>query len=144
MPPDRVDSEIEEGLGQVLEFFQVDRCALLRTSPGKTSYQITHIASSDDVPPVAVRVEMPRSIYPWAYERLAEKHEVMSISRLDDLPAEASVDRQTCIEMGIRSYVNIPILIGESVVYVMHIHSVKSERVCRSEPSAIAALGASS
>ena len=28
IPPDRVDSEIEDGLRQILEFFQVDRCAL--------------------------------------------------------------------------------------------------------------------
>ncbi len=72
---------------------------------------------------------MPQSIFPWAYERLVEKHEVMSISRLDDLPAEANVDKQTCIEMGIRSYVNIPILIGESIIHFIHIDSVKSERV---------------
>ena len=35
-PPDRVDSEIEDGLRQILEFFQVDRCALLRISPDKS------------------------------------------------------------------------------------------------------------
>ena len=73
-------------------------------------------------------IELPRSLYPWAYEKLAEKHEVVSISRLDDLPAEANVDRQTCIERGIRSYVNIPILVGESID-VIYISSVKSERV---------------
>ena len=129
MPPDQVDSEIEDGLRQILEFFQVDRCALLRLLPGKTSWQITHIASSDDVPPVPEGVELPRSLYPWTYEKLAEKHEVLSISRLDDLPAEANIDRQTCIEWGIRSFVNIPILIGESVDHIINVNSVKSERV---------------
>jgi formate hydrogenlyase transcriptional activator len=133
IPPDRVDSEIENGLGKILEFFQVDHCGLIRTLPGKTSYQITHIASSiassDDVPPIPAGVDLPRSIYPWAYEKLIEKHEAVSISRLDDLPAEANTDRQTCIEWGIRSYVNIPILIGESVDHIINVSSVKSERV---------------
>ena len=128
MPPDRVDSEIEDGLRQILEFGHVDRCALLRLLPDKSTFRITHAASSDDVPPVSVGIELPRSLYPWAYEKLAEKHEVVSISRLDDLPAEANVDRQTCIERGIRSYVNIPILVGESID-VIYISSVKSERV---------------
>ena len=128
MPPDRVDSEIEDGLRQILEFGHVDRCALLRLLPYKNTYRITHAASSDDVPPVSVGIELPRSLYPWAYEKLAEKHEVVSISKLDDLPAEANVDRQTCIERGIRSYVNIPILVGESID-VIYISSVKSERV---------------
>ena len=129
IPPDQVDSEIEDGLRQILEFFRVDHSTLLRILPSKTSFQITHDASSDDIPPVPVGVDLPRSIYPWAYEKLAEKHEVMSISRLADLPAEANVDRQTCIEWGIRSYVNIPILIGESVDHIIHVSSVKSERV---------------
>ena len=129
IPPDRVDSEIEHGLRQILEFFQVNHCGLIRTLPGKTSYQITHVASSDDVPPVPVGVDLPRSIFPWTYDKLVEKHEVVSISRLDDLPAEAITDRQTSIEWGIRSYVNIPILIGESFDHIINISSVKSERV---------------
>lgn len=127
IPPDRVDSEIESGLKEILEFFQVDRCALLRLS-GKTSWQITHIASSDDVSPVPTGVELPRSLYPWVYKELAEKKEALSISSIDDLPSEANVDRQTCIEWGIQSFVNIPILTGESVDHVINVNSAKSER----------------
>ena len=128
MPPDRVDSEIENGLRQILEFGHVDRCALLRLLPDKSTFRITHAAFSDDVPPVSAGIELPRSLYPWAYEKLAEKHEVVSISRLDDLPAEANADRQTCIERGIRAYVNIPILVGKSID-VIYISSLQSERV---------------
>jgi PAS domain S-box-containing protein len=126
--PEKVDGEIEDALMMVIAFFQVDRCALLQSLPGKTSWQITHLVSSDEVPPLPAGVELPRSIYPWAYEKLTEKHEVVSISRLDDLPAEANADRQTCIEWGIRSYVNIPILICD-YVDIIHVSSVKSERV---------------
>jgi PAS domain S-box-containing protein len=129
MPPDQVDAGIEDGLRQMLEFFQVDRCALLRLLLDKTSWQITHIASSDDVPPVPEGVELPRALFPWTYENLAEKNEVLSISRLDDLPAEANMDRQTCIEWGIQSFVDIPILVGESVNHIININSQRSERV---------------
>ena len=129
IPPDQVDAEIEDGLRRILEFFRVDRCGLLRLLPGKTSWQISHVAFSDNVPPIPAGAELPGSLYPWAYEKLAEKHEVMSISSLDDLPAAANVDRQTCTEWGIRSYVNIPILIGKSVTHIIHVSSVKSERV---------------
>jgi two-component system sensor kinase FixL len=126
--PEQVDGEIENALKMVIAYFRVDRCALLRTLTGKTAWQITHLVSSNDVPPLPAGVELPRSIYPWAYEKLTEKHEVVSISRLDDLPAEAKVDRQSCIEWGIRSYVNIPILICD-YVDIIHVSSVKSERV---------------
>ena len=74
-------------------------------------------------------IELPISINPWAYEKLILKHEVVAFSRLDDLPPEANVDKQTWIEWGIRSNVNIPIVIGESVDHIIAINSVKSERV---------------
>jgi PAS domain S-box-containing protein len=129
IPPDRVDSEIEYGLKEILEFFQVDRAALVRTLPGKSAYQITHVAHSDDVPPVPVGTELPISINPWGYEKLIVKREVIVYSRLDDLPPEAHVDKKTWTEWGIRSTVNIPILIGEPVDHIISINSVKSERV---------------
>jgi formate hydrogenlyase transcriptional activator len=126
---DRVDSEINYGLRQILEFFQVDRAGLLRSLPDRSAYQITHGVYSEHVPSVPVGVELPRSIYPWASEKLVERHEVVSFSKLDDLPPEANVDKQTYGEWGIRSSLDIPIITGGSVVHVIVINSVKSEQV---------------
>lgn len=129
IPPDRVDSEIERGLRRMLEFFQVDRAGLIRSFPDRSGHQITHGVYSENVPSVPVGVELPRSIYPWVYEKLAEKHEVVSFSRLDDLPPEANVDKQTYAKWGVRSALDIPIITGGSAVHVIAINSVKSERV---------------
>jgi PAS domain S-box-containing protein len=129
IPPGQVDPEINLALKQLLEFFQVDRCGLVRTLPGRSAYQITHVACSEDVPPVPVGAELPISINPWAFEKLILKGEVVAFSRLDDLPPEANVDKQTWNEWGIWSNVNIPILIGEPVDHIISINSVKSERV---------------
>jgi len=127
--PDRVDPEIERGLEQVLEFFQVDRCGLLQTLPEKDSWQITHAAVAEGVPSVPIRTKLPASIYPWSYNKLVKKNEMVVWSRLDDLPPEASVDKQTWAGWGIRSCVNIPVAIGESVSHVISVNSVKRERV---------------
>jgi len=129
LPPDRVDSEIDHGLRQILEFFQVDRAGLLWSLPDGSGHQITHGVYGENVPPVPLGVKLPRSIYPWAFEKLVERHEVVSFSRLDDLPPEANVDKQTYAEWGIRSALDIPIVTGGSVVHVIAINSVKSERV---------------
>jgi formate hydrogenlyase transcriptional activator len=129
IPPGRVDSEIEYGLRQILNFFQVDRVGLLRSLPDRSGHQITHGVYSEDVPGVPVGVKLPSSIYPWVYEKLVEKHDVVSFSRLDDLPAEANVDKQTYAKWSIRSALDIPIITGGSVVHVIAINSVKSERV---------------
>jgi len=129
IPPDQVDSEIEYGLRQIIDFFQVDRAGLVRTLPGRLAFQITHAAYGEDVPPVPVGAELPISLYPWAYEKLIFKREVVAYSRLEDLPPEAKVDKQTWAEWGILSNVNIPISIGEHVDHLMSINSVKRERV---------------
>jgi PAS domain S-box-containing protein len=127
-PPDRVDSEIDYALKQILDFFQVDRVGLLRSLPDKSTYQITYGVYAEDVPAVPIGGELPRSIYPWAAEKLVDKHEVVSFSRLDDLPPEANVDKQTYAEWGIRSALDIPIITAGSAVNVIVINSVKSER----------------
>jgi transcriptional regulator with GAF, ATPase, and Fis domain len=129
IPPDRVDSEIDYGLRQILEFFQVDRVGLMRSLPDRSGHQITHGVYGENVPSVPVGVELPRTIYPWASEKLVEKHEVVSFSRLEDLPPEANVDRQTYAEWGVRSALDIPIITGGSDVHVIAINSVKRERV---------------
>jgi len=127
--PAEVDPEINRALKEILEFFQVDRAGLVRTLPGRSSFQITHAAYSEDVPPIPVGAELPISLYPWAYEKLIFKHEVVAYSRLDDLPPEAKVDKQTWANWGVLSNVNIPLMIGEHVDHLISINSVKSERV---------------
>ena len=101
IPPDRVDAEIDHGLRQILEFFQVDRAGLMRSLPDRSGHRIIHGVYAENVPSVPVGVELPRSLYPWAFEKLVEKHEVVSFSRLDDLPPEANGDRRTYAEWGI-------------------------------------------
>ncbi len=97
--------------------------------PDVSGHQITHGVYGENVPPVPLGVKLPRSIYPWAFEKLVERHEVVSFSKLDDLPPEAKVDKQTYSEWDIRSVLDIPIVTGGSVVHVIAINSVKSERV---------------
>ena len=125
--PDQLDGEIENALRMVLQFFQVDRCGLLRALPEKNTFQVTHVAYGQNIPPVPAGIELPISMYPWAYEKLILKREVVAYSRPDELPPEAIVDKQTWAEWGIRSNVVIPILIGEPAVHIISINSVNSE-----------------
>ena len=135
IPPDRVDAEIEYGLRQILEFFQVERCGLLQLSPDKGLWQVTHAAIAEGVRPVPLRVELPGSLFPYTYDKLVHKRQVHSFSRLDDLPVEANVDRQTSIEWGIRSSLYIPIIIEDPVVHVIAFDSVVSEPIGRKNSS---------
>ncbi len=80
LPAEGLDREIEHALEMVMAFFQVDRCVLVRTLPGKTAFQITHVAASAHAPRVPKGMEIPRSKNPWAYRKLVEKGEVVSFA----------------------------------------------------------------
>jgi len=126
---DRVDLEIHDAMKRILKFFKVDRFALLQFFPGTKTWKITQSISVDGVPSVPVGMELPISMNPWAYEKLILKREVLFFSRIEDVPDAAKVDKQTWNAWGIRSNINIPIMIGQSVDHIVAINSVKRERV---------------
>ena len=129
LPAHQVDAEIEKALQQLLEFFPVDRCGLLRIIPDKKIWQVTHAASAAEVPPVPVGTKLPRSIYPWVYDTLVRHHQVVYLPKIEDLPAEATIDRQTYTEWGIQSSLLIPLVVDDPVIHVIAIDTMKRERI---------------
>jgi len=128
-PTDRVDAEIERSLKQILEFFQVERCGLIQILSDQASWQLTHAAFARGIQPPPLGVVFQASLFPYTYDKLTNKRQIHSLSKLDDLPAEASVDRQTNLEWGIQSCLYIPIMISDRVVRIIAIDSVTAEHV---------------
>jgi PAS domain S-box-containing protein len=76
-----------------------------------------------------VGTELPRSINPWAYNRLANRGEMVLFSKVDDMPDEAQVDKQTWRNWGIRSNLVIPLFLDKTVVHIIAVNAVRQERV---------------
>jgi formate hydrogenlyase transcriptional activator len=123
--PDQVDFEIQRALKQILEFFQVDRCGLIRVALNDTSWRITHVAYASEVPPVPENTDLPTALFPWVYEKIIRRHEVVCFAARDELPDEAAVDRQTYERLEILSSLNIPIPAGAAFDYVISINAVR-------------------
>ena len=119
--PDQVDLEIQSSLRQILEFFQVDRCGLIRVTPNDNSFRITHVAYASDIPPVPENTDLSLNLFPWVYEKIIKQHEIVSFTRRDELPREAAVDKQTYEGLEIRSALNIPISVGTVLDYIISI-----------------------
>jgi hypothetical protein len=83
--PDQLDSEIEHGLRQVLEFFEVERCGLFHIWPEEGVWQVSHLAVTEDMPRVPLGVEFPVAPFSYTYDNLIHKRQVHSFSRLEDL-----------------------------------------------------------
>jgi transcriptional regulator with GAF, ATPase, and Fis domain len=127
LSPDRIDREIQNALRQILYFFQVDRCGLVRVPVNDTFFRITHAVYASDIPPVPENADLPIMMFPWIYEKLTKRHEVVSFRTRDELPDEAAIDKQTYEGLEVRSALNIPILVGAEAVYTININSVRKE-----------------
>jgi PAS domain S-box-containing protein len=129
IPSERLDDEIESALQMLLEFFQVDRVGLLHTLPTQDAWKITHIAYSEYATSVPIGTTLPRSIHPWAFDRLTNEGKVVSYVKVDDMPDAARADKQTWKAWGIRSNLTMPIIKRESVVHIISINAMQKERV---------------
>jgi len=127
--PDQVDVEIRSALRQVLELFSVDRCGLIRVSPNDNTFRITHVAYASDIPPVPENTDLSSNLFPWVYEKIIKRHEVVSFTTRDELPSEAAVDKQTYEGLEIRSALNIPLPLGAALDYIISINTVRKKRV---------------
>jgi formate hydrogenlyase transcriptional activator len=132
LAPERVDDEIRNALKEVLEFFQIDRCNLMRLLPDKTHFIVTHNADVNSSSPYPVETPVPVSLFPWVSEKL-QKGEVLSFARLEELPKEAATDKPTIEKYGIRSGLYIPLAALRSTEYSLGISSASNDRNCPGE-----------
>ena len=133
LPPERVDDDIQNALKDVLEFFQIDRCALLHLLPGRTLYRVEYNANANGIPPPNVGITLPVSLFPWLVKKLADQREVVSFARLEELPEEAATDKVTFEKHGIRSGLYIPIAAMRSTEYSLGVTSASNDRTCPEE-----------
>ena len=110
IPFDQVDAEIHHALTRILEFLQVDRCALLEFREDKGLARISHAAWGEGIAPISGDINLAE-LFPWCYGQLKRgKH--INISRLEDYPEDALIDRQSQVAMSIKSALNIPVAVG--------------------------------
>jgi formate hydrogenlyase transcriptional activator len=124
---DQVDAAVEAGLGKILEFFQVDRCGLVRVSQNDNSWRITHVAYASGVTPVPKNTDLSLMRFPWVYQEVS-RGKVVSFTTRDELPPDAAVDKQTYEGLDIRSALNIPLTTGAAFDYIISINAVRKER----------------
>jgi formate hydrogenlyase transcriptional activator len=126
IPFDQVDSEIDKALRQIMEFLQVDRCALLEFQKDKALARITHAAFGEGLEPISGEINLAE-LFPWCYEQLRQGEHI-NISRVGDYPEEALRDRQSHAAMGIKSALNIPVAVGGRILRTIVINQTREQQ----------------
>ena len=131
LPALEIDSEITRGLRRIVDFLEVDRGSLVTFSEDRLSARTTHSWAADGVRPAPSAIALDQ--IPWTAARLLGGVAVR-FSRLEELPAgEAATDRGTYLALGIKSRVEIPLVVGKTVVGALALSTLAAERTWRDD-----------
>jgi transcriptional regulator with GAF, ATPase, and Fis domain len=114
LPSDEIDKEIEHGLELVVRFLGADRGVVLQFSEDERTLNITHSYIVHGVKPLPFTAMLPSKRYLWCEEALRNGEMVVWEDLPDDLPKEALVEKQFCIEQGLKSHLSIPLSMGKA------------------------------
>ncbi len=130
VPSDQVDTEIEDSLKQLLHFFFIDRCALLKVSQDKKIAVVTHSCNGVGIAPAPTTINYVEH-FPWHSKKLLAGETVQV--DINKLPPEAVVDRRSASRIGIQSNLVIPLFVNQSLEYVLVANSIRTERAWSEE-----------
>ncbi|MBP1636474.1 MAG: transcriptional regulator, Fis family [Acidobacteria bacterium] len=122
--PADIEAEITAALTSILDFFGADRCGLVAIDLERRTAHVSHAACTDGVPFVPPDLNLA-PLFPWVFARildLAANADATSVIRLEDLPADAPVDRATCAAYGVRTNLTIPIRTANRVRHLLSVH----------------------
>jgi formate hydrogenlyase transcriptional activator len=126
LPVGEVDKAIEQWLVRLREFLGVDQILIAEFSPDQTQYYVTHSTAAPGIDPFPESID--RNAFPWYTQQIFSEINV-ALSRIpDDLPAEASAERQYCLQTGLKSSLSIPLSIRGSSIGVLVFCSFRSSR----------------
>jgi formate hydrogenlyase transcriptional activator len=127
LPPGEMDREIEDAQRRVCELLGLDFAVLWQWSasaPGVITP--THAYPAQKGLPPGEPGTQER--YPWSVQQMRAGRTV-AVSSLEELPAEASVDRGSARLAGIRSNLTLPLVMGgERPVGALALNTTRAER----------------
>jgi PAS domain S-box-containing protein len=127
LPPDEVDREIEDALRRVCEPLGIEFSVLWQWSmTAPAVFQPTHayLALGSLFPPEPLH----QDLFPWVRQELLAGRPVV-VPSVDEMPAEAAVDRENARRLGIKSDLCLPLSVGgEPPVGALAFNTLRAER----------------
>lgn len=116
---DQIDAVIEDGLQKILDFLHMDRAALFqREEPDNERMVLTHLRVRPGCGP-PVKPYLSTDSFPWMLQQYLQGRET-KYSRIDDLPEEAALDKETLHQYGPEySAMAVPLFDGDKVFGIL-------------------------
>jgi PAS domain S-box-containing protein len=111
VPAEELDSEIEDAQRRVCECLGLDGSSLWQASmENPRLLTMTHMYRAVEAPPIPDRVDAQK-YFPWAFLQLMAG-KVVTVSSLEEVPAEATRDRDSFQQLGIKAASMIGLSVG--------------------------------
>ncbi|HXX86475.1 MAG TPA: ATP-binding protein [Casimicrobiaceae bacterium] len=130
LPATGIDAAIVDGLRRIVEALHIDRSTLSQVSPDTGHFRSTHSWAINGFP--AVPTNTTSQTFPWVLAT-ARAGKPIVFSKLDDLPPEASADKEGYRQLGLRSHVALPVLVAGELFAVLGLGSLQEERAWSDE-----------
>src|SRR5438552_6554556 len=113
-------SEIDEGINDVLgmigEFEEVDRSYFFQFDPDGITFHNTHEWCNAGIQPQIQNLKnLTVHDLPWVMEKLT-RGETVHIPRIQDLPYEAVAEKKEFVREGIKSLINVPAIVAGRMI----------------------------
>jgi len=122
VPAGEIDAALAGGLEQVAAFLGVDRAQLEEYVGDEPRVRLAWTPPGLEEPPSI----MDGDRFPWSADTL-RRGTAVRFSRIDELPAEAAIDRASYARSGTRSKVSLPLRAGGPLLGVLSFGSVRRE-----------------
>ena len=121
----QIDNKIKTGFELIAKQLGIDRIALLQFSEDKSQLNLTHTYAIDSrqrapIFPVSEK-------FTWFSESL-RRGNTLRISRIDEMPEEAVVEKQYAKEQGFKSFLTIPMKVDEITIGAISYSIMASEK----------------
>jgi PAS domain S-box-containing protein len=134
LPTPTVDQEIDKWLQNLVEFLDLDRAAFDRVEEGGMTLSRSHSHTARGIDPLSLNVADDQT--PWITEQLLRGNTVKWSRLPDDIPEQASKEKEFAGRIGAKSVLSIPVCIGGSVICAI---SFTSMRIYREWPGEMVA-----
>ncbi|MEJ2657934.1 MAG: sigma 54-interacting transcriptional regulator [Desulfobacterales bacterium] len=121
---EELDGEIEKGLAEIAACFQVQRLTVWELSEDGQEAHLTHsYAEAGDEPPVQT---LMHQALPHIMDTV-RKRETFCVSRIDNLPESAEIDKETLRSIGVKSLLTEPLFVGGSPRGALSFSAIRTE-----------------
>ncbi|RMG97803.1 MAG: PAS domain S-box protein, partial [Chloroflexi bacterium] len=128
LAPEEIDNGINEALGQIGQFVQVDRSYIFLISEDKQTVSNTHEWCAPGIlPAIEYLQNVPANTMPWWMDKI-EKQEVIHIPCVADLPPEASNEKELLKAQEIQSLIVVPLVYNRQSIGFFGFDAVRTQR----------------